>query len=111
MIFLLALHKCNPKVINGIASSLDAWKQKGQFISKFCFHGESDNLVVIPISGLLYALDKRALFKYTISKPSQGKLYFYLDETWEYAQAEQDCAKKMAMAKLNSEIFYNNSLQ
>ncbi len=53
------------------------------------------------------SLDKHALFKYSISGStngsSQGKWYFYLDETWEYAQAEKDCAKKIAMAKFNSE--------
>lgn len=28
------------KVIAGVASSLEAWRQKGQFITKFCFHGK-----------------------------------------------------------------------
>ena len=40
--------------------------------------------------------------KYTINASVQGRLYFYLDETWGYASAEQDCAKKIAMAKFSS---------
>ena len=43
--------------------------------------------------------DKQALLKYTINASVQGRLYFYLDETWGYASAEQDCAKKITMAK------------
>ena len=46
--------------------------------------------------------DKQSLLKYTINASVQDRLYFYLDETWGYASAEQDCAKKMAMAKFSS---------
>ncbi len=31
---------CEAKVIRGTVSSRRAWEEKGQFVSKFCFHGE-----------------------------------------------------------------------
>ena len=42
---LLNLSGGESKVIRGVASSLEAWKQKGQFIAKFCFHGEPEGLL------------------------------------------------------------------
>ena len=32
---------CEAKVIQGAVSSLQAWEEKGQFVAKFCFHGET----------------------------------------------------------------------
>lgn len=48
--------------------------------------------------------DRLAKFKYNINASSQGKLYFYLDETWSYAYAEADCSRRIAMSKFSSEF-------
>lgn len=55
--------------------------------------------------------DKQAQFKYTINASSQGKLYFYLDETWDYAYAETDCARRIAMAKFDSKAKLKGGFQ
>ena len=46
--------------------------------------------------------DKQALLKYTINASVQGRLYFTWMRSGVYASAEQDCAKKITMAKFSS---------
>ena len=43
MLVLLVLAVCpflEAKVLRGTVSSVQAWKERGQFVSKFCFHGK-----------------------------------------------------------------------
>ena len=100
----LALSCGESKVIRGVASSQTAWEEKGQFIAKFCFHGELQRPLTYFMYILLFA-DKQARFRYSINASSGqgGKLYVYLDETWSYVNAETDCARRIAMAKFSSE--------
>ena len=47
----------------------------------------------------IFIVDRKALFKFTTNATSQGKWYFFLDESWPYAFREADCDKKIAMAR------------
>lgn len=40
LILIIALPASESKVIKGTVSSKEAWEQKGQFVTKFCFHGK-----------------------------------------------------------------------
>ncbi len=53
---LLATSRCESKVIRGTANSLEAWKQNGQFIAKFCFHGESSLLILGQLAPGIYTV-------------------------------------------------------
>ena len=39
LLVLAFLSFSEAKVIRGAVSSLQAWRERGQFVSKFCFHG------------------------------------------------------------------------
>ncbi|KAK3699403.1 hypothetical protein QZH41_018567, partial [Actinostola sp. cb2023] len=68
------------KYISGFLSSRQARFDGGQYLTKFCFHGE-------------------ALFKFTLNESSTGKLYFFLDEKWSSIPATTPCKEKLAMAQ------------
>ena len=40
LLLLFSLSACESKVIRGTVSSKEAWEQKGQFVTKFCFRGK-----------------------------------------------------------------------
>lgn len=46
------------------------------------------------------------MFKYSTNATSEGSWYLILDDSWPYYLAEQDCYKRLAMAKLDSKIQY-----
>ncbi|XP_064394157.1 integral membrane protein GPR180-like [Halichondria panicea] len=86
LLLLVHLPFCLCKVIQGTVSSLEAWEQSGQFVTKFCFH------------------DKKALFRYSTNATSAGSWYFILDESWPFYLAEQDCHKRLAMSKFEVKV-------
>ena len=47
--------------------------------------------------------DRKALFRFTSNATSQGKWYFFLDETWHHAFGERDCNTKIAMARFKGQ--------
>ncbi|XP_031554895.1 integral membrane protein GPR180-like [Actinia tenebrosa] len=73
------------KVISGVLSSRQARFYGGQFITKFCFHGEG-------------------MFKYTLNASSTGRLYFYIEEKWLNLMTINTCKEKLAMAQYTHQL-------
>ncbi|XP_077988023.1 integral membrane protein GPR180-like [Glandiceps talaboti] len=75
------------KTVRGTFSSVKAAETYGQYITKFCFHGES--------AAVLYELN---------STGKDGQLLFYLDDQWSIASTLSDCWEKLKLAKLSHEF-------
>lgn len=68
------------KTVRGVLSSRQARLFQGQYITRFCFHGD-------------------ALVRSQLNTSSTGKLYFYLDEKWPHVQQTSQCQDRLDMAQ------------
>lgn len=68
------------KTVRGVLSSKLARLDQGQYLTKFCFHGD-------------------ALVRFELNTTSAGILYFYLDEKWTQVEQTSQCQNKLDLAQ------------
>ncbi|XP_070537775.1 integral membrane protein GPR180-like [Ptychodera flava] len=75
------------KTVTGTFNSVQAETTYGQYVTKFCFHGET--------AEVQYELN---------STGKDGKLYFFLDEHWHSANSQNNCWDKLKLARITHEL-------
>lgn len=78
---LLSSREGDSKIAYGVVSSSGAYQDKGAYITKFCYHRGTGR------------------FWYKLNDTIDGAFYFFLDEQWPLANADDNCTSKLAQAR------------